>query len=75
MSLGGFLTPDDASRDMIVRDVTPPGSFGKVFGFVTTASTSAASSPRFCSAHSWTTRSARDLPYRRGLLPDLDPDV
>ena len=23
------------SRDMIVRDVTPPGSFGKVFGFVT----------------------------------------
>jgi FSR family fosmidomycin resistance protein-like MFS transporter len=24
------------SRDMIVRPVTPPGSFGKVFGFVTT---------------------------------------
>jgi MFS family permease len=24
------------SRDMIVRDVTPPGQFGKVFGFVTT---------------------------------------
>ena len=24
------------SRDMIVRSVTPPGSFGKVFGFVTT---------------------------------------
>jgi MFS family permease len=24
------------SRDMIVREVTPPGSFGKVFGFVTT---------------------------------------
>ena len=24
------------SRDMIVRDVTPPGSFGKVFAFVTT---------------------------------------
>jgi len=24
------------SRDMIVRGVTPPGSFGKVFGFVTT---------------------------------------
>lgn len=23
------------SRDMIVREVTPPGSFGKVFGFVT----------------------------------------
>ena len=23
------------SRDMIVRAVTPPGSFGKVFGFVT----------------------------------------
>jgi len=24
------------SRDMIVRSITPPGSFGKVFGFVTT---------------------------------------
>jgi FSR family fosmidomycin resistance protein-like MFS transporter len=29
----GLIMP---SRDMIVRDVTPPGSFGKVFGFVTT---------------------------------------
>jgi len=27
----GLIMP---SRDMIVRDVTPPGSFGKVFGFV-----------------------------------------
>ncbi|HLN10883.1 MAG TPA: MFS transporter [Xanthobacteraceae bacterium] len=37
MSLSGFfngvIMP---SRDMIVRSVTPPGSFGKVFGFVTT---------------------------------------
>jgi len=37
MAVGGFasgvIMP---SRDMIVRDVTPPGSFGKVFGFVTT---------------------------------------
>jgi MFS transporter, FSR family, fosmidomycin resistance protein len=37
MALGGFssgiVMP---SRDMIVREVTPPGSFGKVFGFVTT---------------------------------------
>ncbi len=37
MSFGGFfngvIMP---SRDMIVREVTPPGSFGKVFGFVTT---------------------------------------
>ncbi len=36
MSLAGFamgaLMP---SRDMIVREVTPPGSHGKVFGFVT----------------------------------------
>jgi MFS family permease len=23
------------SRDMIVREVTPPGAFGRVFGFVT----------------------------------------
>jgi len=37
MSAAGFcsgvIMP---SRDMIVRGVTPPGSFGKVFGFVTT---------------------------------------
>ncbi len=37
MSVGGFfngiIMP---SRDMIVRAVTPPGSFGTVFGFVTT---------------------------------------
>jgi len=31
--LNGVIQP---SRDMIVRAVTPPGSFGKVFGFVTT---------------------------------------
>jgi MFS transporter, FSR family, fosmidomycin resistance protein len=30
--MGGIHPP----RDMLVRDVTPPGSFGKVFGFVTT---------------------------------------
>jgi MFS transporter, FSR family, fosmidomycin resistance protein len=29
----GLIMP---SRDMLVRAVTPPGSFGKVFGFVTT---------------------------------------
>ena len=29
----GLIMP---SRDMIVRAMTPPGSFGKVFGFVTT---------------------------------------
>jgi len=37
MSAAGFcsgvIMP---SRDMIVRAITPPGSFGKVFGFVTT---------------------------------------
>ena len=37
MCVGGFLfgimMP---SRDMIVREATPAGSFGKVFGFVTT---------------------------------------
>jgi MFS family permease len=37
MSLAGlFSGVIMPSRDMIVRDVTPPGSFGKVFGFVTT---------------------------------------
>lgn len=29
----GLIMP---SRDMLVRSVTPPGSFGKVFGFITT---------------------------------------
>ncbi len=29
----GVIMP---SRDMIVREITPPGSFGKVFGFITT---------------------------------------
>lgn len=37
MSLGGlFAGLIMPSRDMIVREVTPPGSFGKVFGFVST---------------------------------------
>jgi FSR family fosmidomycin resistance protein-like MFS transporter len=37
MSLGGVLSGVmSPPRDMIVRDVTPPGAFGKVFGFVTT---------------------------------------
>lgn len=37
MSAGGFFTGVILpSRDMIVRAITPPGSFGKVFGFVTT---------------------------------------
>src|SRR4051812_20245535 len=37
MSLGGLLNGMiQPSRDMMVRAVTPRGSFGKVFGFVTT---------------------------------------
>lgn len=37
LSLSGFFSGVIMpSRDMIVREVTPPGSFGKVFGFVTT---------------------------------------
>jgi MFS transporter, FSR family, fosmidomycin resistance protein len=37
MSLGGVLNGViQPSRDMMVRAVTPPGAFGKVFGFVTT---------------------------------------
>jgi MFS transporter, FSR family, fosmidomycin resistance protein len=37
MSVGGFFSGAIMpSRDMIVREVTPPGSFGKVFGFVST---------------------------------------
>jgi MFS transporter, FSR family, fosmidomycin resistance protein len=37
MSVSGFFSGVIMpSRDMIVRSVTPPGSFGKVFGFVTT---------------------------------------
>jgi FSR family fosmidomycin resistance protein-like MFS transporter len=37
MAVGGLLSGViQPSRDMIVRAVTPAGSFGKVFGFVTT---------------------------------------
>jgi MFS transporter, FSR family, fosmidomycin resistance protein len=36
MATGFFFGVIMPSRDMIVREVTPPGSFGKVFGFVTT---------------------------------------
>ena len=37
MSVGGLLNGViQPSRDMMVRAVTPPGSFGKVFGFVST---------------------------------------
>jgi MFS family permease len=37
ISLGGLASGVGIpSRDMIVRSATPPGSFGKVFGFVTT---------------------------------------
>ncbi len=36
MLSGLFLGAMMPSRDMIVREITPPGSFGKVFGFVTT---------------------------------------
>jgi MFS transporter, FSR family, fosmidomycin resistance protein len=37
VSLSGFTSGMTMpSRDMIVRSVTPPGAFGKVFGFVTT---------------------------------------
>jgi FSR family fosmidomycin resistance protein-like MFS transporter len=37
MSLGGLMNGViQPSRDMMVRAVTPPGSFGKVFGFVST---------------------------------------
>ena len=37
MALSGFCTGVIMpSRDMLVRAVTPPGAFGKVFGFVTT---------------------------------------
>jgi FSR family fosmidomycin resistance protein-like MFS transporter len=37
MALSGFcLGVTYPSRDMLVRAVTPPGAFGRVFGFVTT---------------------------------------
>ena len=37
MGLSGFFNGViQPSRDMIVREVTPPGAFGRVFGFVTT---------------------------------------
>jgi MFS family permease len=37
MALSGFFNGIiQPSRDMIVREVTPPGAYGRVFGFVTT---------------------------------------
>jgi FSR family fosmidomycin resistance protein-like MFS transporter len=36
MAFGFFYGVIMPSRDLIVREVTPPGSFGKVFGFITT---------------------------------------
>jgi MFS family permease len=37
MSIGGFFSGlTMPSRDMIVRAVTPPGAYGRVFGFVST---------------------------------------
>lgn len=37
MGVSGFFNGViQPSRDMIVREVTPPGAFGRVFGFVTT---------------------------------------
>jgi MFS family permease len=36
MAFGLFYGVIMPSRDLIVREVTPPGSFGKVFGFITT---------------------------------------
>jgi MFS family permease len=44
----GLVMP---ARDLIVRSVTPPGSFGKVFGFVTTGfSVGLIISPVLCGA-------------------------
>ena len=52
MSLSGFTTGAlMPSRDMIVRQVTPPGAFGKVFGFVTNGFNIAGmASPLICGA-------------------------
>ena len=37
MSIAGFFSGlTMPSRDMIVRAVTPPGAYGRVFGFVST---------------------------------------
>jgi MFS family permease len=63
MAVGGFcnglIMP---ARDMIVRSVTPPGSFGKVFGFVTTGfSIGLIISPIICGA-------LMDHGYPRGVF-------
>ncbi len=52
MSLSGLATGAlMPSRDMIVREVTPPGAFGKVFGFVTNGfNISGMLSPLICGA-------------------------
>jgi len=52
MSVSGLMTGAlMPSRDMIVREVTPPGAFGKVFGFVTNGfNISGMLSPLICGA-------------------------
>ena len=52
MSLSGLMTGAlMPSRDMIVRQVTPPGAYGKVFGFVTNGFNIAGmGSPLICGA-------------------------
>jgi hypothetical protein len=49
MSLTGRLGIIMPSRDMLVREFTPPGAFGKVFGFVTNGFNIGGISP-LCSA-------------------------
>ena len=61
------------SRDMIVREVTPPGSFGKVFGFVTTGfNIGGVVSPLIFGALMDHGAPARDLPHHRNMRAAVD---
>ena len=69
MSLSGLCTGAlMPSRDMIVREVTPPGAFGKVFGFVTNGFNIAGMvAPLICGA-------LMDRGEPRGRVPDAGGD-
>ena len=76
MSLGGLLNGIiQPSRDMMVRAVTPPGSFGKVFGFVTTGfNLGGMVAPLLYRLADGSRRAARHLHDRRRLHPSRAGD-
>ena len=68
----GVLQP---SRDMIVRAITPPGAFGRVFGFVTTGfNIGGVIAPLDLRIHDGSRRTASRHSRRRILRADFNSD-